>query len=319
MKTLLIIASFFTLLSVNAQDHSAYLKFAFKADSAFARDNYGKCAEYYKMAFSKDSQNVQGNKYIYCASCLALEGKNDESIKYIYKGIKNGWVYFDETVNDADFEGLKKDSNAEWDKMIAYFKDYLKKYEASLSKASLRTELLKMYKEDQRLRENAVLTEEEYGKKSKKMKVLRDSIIALDSIHLISLNKILDEVGFPSFDEVGIDGVDAMFSLISHQHRHPELRAKALPLAKEELKKLGVPFSEVARLEDHVLQDQNKKQLYGTRIFRDKKGRMKIWPIEDLEHVNERRLKAEMRPIELYVSEVGLKMPKSTDEIPVQK
>ncbi len=316
MKNLIYLVLFFSTF-VNAQNHEAFLKLAFRADSAFGQGDYKKCADLYDLAFQADSQNVQGHKYMYCASCMALSKQEEKAFKYIYKAIDNGWVFYEDTKADPDLESLYNADDFQWDKMLDYFKVKVTEYEASLSHKELREQLLAMFDEDQYYRSKAHYIENEYGKGSRKMKKLWDTLQVVDSINLEVLDATFDKYGFPTYDMVGIDGVEAIFVLISHQHEHKEIRSKALPLAKEAENQLGVSKSDVAYLEDHVLQDQGKKQKYGTRIYLDR-TKIKIWPIEDYANVNARRLSVEMRPLDLYVQEIKAVIPSAEDEIPVE-
>ena len=314
MKSLLYLSLIVNVLAIG-QSHEAFLKLAFSADSAFGQGNYELCAKYYDDAFKQDTVNVQGHKYMYCASCMALTQQEEKAFKYIYKAIDNGWVFIEDTKNDPDLKGLHDAKDFQWDKLMDYFSEKVAIYESSLSHQALRSQLLAMLDEDQYYRARAHYIENEYGRGSKKIKKLWDSLAVVDSINLQVMNTTLDDLGFPSYDMVGIDGVEAMFVLLSHQHRHIEVRVKALGLAKVAARELGVANSDVAYLEDQVLQDQGKKQKFGTRIYLDR-GKVKIWPVEDLEHLNERRKAVEMRPIELYAEEIGAKAPTNEDVIP---
>jgi len=63
------------------------------------------------------------------------------------------------------------------------------------------------------------------------------------------------------------------------------------------IKKAGedgeIPFRLVAMMEDRYLMNEGKPQVYGTqgRSYNDDRGNF-IWPIENPETVNERRVKA---------------------------
>lgn len=300
---------------VIAQNHKAFLNYAFRADSAFGQGDYKKCAALYDLAFSADSLNVQGHKYMYCASCMALSNRTDDAFKYIYKAIDNGWVFYEDTKADPDLKSLHKAPNFEWDKMLDYFKSKVAAYEAALSKPALRNQLLAMLDEDQYYRSRANFIEHEYGKASRKLKKVWDTLMVVDSINLKVLTKTLDDIGFPTFDMVGIDGVEAMFVLLSHQHENIKIRERALVLAKEKAEHFGVSFGDIAYLEDQVRQDKGMKQKYGTRLYVNK-GKVHIWPVEDVANLNALRLSMEMRPIELYAQEVGAKLPSVEDQIP---
>ena len=62
----------------------------------------------------------------------------------------------------------------------------------------------------------------------------------------------------------------------------------------------------LAFLEDRILMRNKKKQLYGTQAVWDKTLRKnKIYPIEDLKNVNQRRKKLGLESIEKYAESNG--------------
>lgn len=66
--------------------------------------------------------------------------------------------------------------------------------------------------------------------------------------------------------------------------------------------------STLALLQDRILMQQAKKQIYGSQIERDSlTGGWKIYPIEDEMHVDQRRAKIKLETMIEYALRFGIK------------
>ena len=59
-------------------------------------------------------------------------------------------------------------------------------------------------------------------------------------------------------------------------------------------------------LEDRLLMEEGKPQIYGTQITRGATGQPEVWPIEDPAHVDERRTSVGLEPLVEYLKRFGL-------------
>ena len=76
---------------------------------------------------------------------------------------------------------------------------------------------------------------------------------------------------------------------------------------REAVKQGKAEFSELAMLEDRVLMNQGKKQIYGSQIgFNDETGNMYLVPVENPDDLDKRRACAGMIPIAEYLAYFGL-------------
>jgi len=74
-------------------------------------------------------------------------------------------------------------------------------------------------------------------------------------------------------------------------------------MMREAVKQGNARPSSLALLEDRIALRQGKKQIYGSQIGRDKEtGEFFVSPLEDPDHVNERRAEVGLGTIEQYVS-----------------
>jgi uncharacterized membrane protein YphA (DoxX/SURF4 family) len=111
----------------------------------------------------------------------------------------------------------------------------------------------------------------------------------LDSSNMEFVEKYFIEKGYPGKSIVGESTSLAAWYVLQH---NPDKIPTYLPLIKEAAQKGEISMRSAAMMEDRYLMNEGKPQIYGTQgmNFDDERGSF-IWPIEDPENVNERRMK----------------------------
>ena len=134
----------------------------------------------------------------------------------------------------------------------------------------------------------------------------------MDSVNLIKVNDIINKDGWPGEDIIGWYGSSTLWVVI--QHSTLENQEKYLPLLRYAVKKGKARPAQLALLEDRILKNQGKEQIYGTQITSDSLGIKKFWPIKNERNVNKRRFQVGLGPIQWYAKQMGLRysFPKST-------
>lgn len=137
----------------------------------------------------------------------------------------------------------------------------------------------------------------------------KDSVIAhmtlYDSLNLGRITAIIDSAGWLGADVIGQKANQALFLVIQHGDAKPEIQAEYLPLMREAVEEGRANTWELALLEDRVRVNHHQPQIYGSQIgWKDDKPYMQ--PIEDEEHVNERRAAVRLEPLEKYAERFGL-------------
>jgi len=166
--------------------------------------------------------------------------------------------------------------------------------------ARLRAELERIHEMDQRDRLNVG----NYITGAQK-----DSVIAhmagQDSLDLIRVTAIIDSAGWLGEAEIGHKANQALFLVIQHADARPAVQAAYLPIMREAVAEGNARADELAMLEDRVAVNHGRPQLYGSQIgWKDGKGFVK--PMEDEEHVNERRASVGLEPLEKYAERFGV-------------
>lgn len=163
-------------------------------------------------------------------------------------------------------------------------------------------ELIKV--EDQTLRLLLPTVLEKFGRKSEEYEYFWFLIQKQDSISSKKLITILDNYGWLGKSRVGNTANQTIWLTI--QHSDLKTQEKYLPLLKESVKNGESEGWHLAFLEDRILMRNKKKQIYGTQAVWDNDlKKNKIWPIEDVKNVNQRRIQLGLEPIEEYVKSNG--------------
>lgn len=120
----------------------------------------------------------------------------------------------------------------------------------------------------------------------------------VDSTHTARMKEIVAEIGWPTISKVGKTASDKAWLLVQHADHDVAFQIQCLELMK------AAPATEVdptniAFLEDRVLVNQGKEQIYGTQ-FTEVDGKYIPQPIEDEENVDARRAEVGMEPLSEY-------------------
>lgn len=267
-----------------------------QAEDIYHDGKYTKAALTYRVAFTTYPDSIKAMDIYRSARAWALGGKTDSAMiqlntaVQIYKFNKYGML-----MADADFVSLHRHEG--WESLTVETNKNMK-----AAYTPLQRELQQIKDDDQRYRRQAkdiVKT-----KDTIELKKLERQMFAADSMNLVKVRNILDTRGWPAYSEIG-DLYAALFLVI--QHADLNIQIKYLPMIREAQKKNDIDPESVAMLEDRVAVGQGRKQLYGSQLEYDPKSRAYIVsPIADEAHVNERRAKAGMIPLEEYLKQMGV-------------
>lgn len=113
------------------------------------------------------------------------------------------------------------------------------------------------------------------------------------------LKAVIDEVGWPGRRLVGEDGAHAAWLLAQHSDHDPEFQRRCLGLLEDAVARKDAAGDCYAYLLDRVRVNDGRPQLYGTQFRRTDVG-VEALPIEDPEHVDERRAALGMMSLAEY-------------------
>lgn len=110
--------------------------------------------------------------------------------------------------------------------------------------------------------------------------------------------ELLDKYGWPTATEVTEYAAAGAAMIINHASH--ELRAKYFPLLKEAFEKGEAQPLRFAKMQDRLLVEEGKEQLYGTQIKFENLVK-KPYPIMEPEHVDKRRTEIGLGPLSPYL------------------
>ncbi len=106
----------------------------------------------------------------------------------------------------------------------------------------------------------------------------------IDSTNMQFLGKVIDEYGYIGAELIGEENKDAAAKIILHANSIDTY----IEQIREAAKKKDLTLTLAATIEDLYLMNKGEEQIYGTQTaYIDE--RYVIWPIKDVENVNERR------------------------------
>lgn len=131
--------------------------------------------------------------------------------------------------------------------------------------------------------------------------------LKVDKENLEKVLGIIENCGFPTLQVVGQKGMTSTFLVIQHSTR--KIREKYLPKIKSCAAKGDLSLQEVALMEDRLLMESGEKQKYGTQITSDNlSGGWKLYSVEDLKNVNERRKTMGLGSLQEYVKRWNIEL-----------
>ena len=125
-------------------------------------------------------------------------------------------------------------------------------------------------------------------------------LIHMDFSNTSRMKQIIARCGWPGRSIVGEKGCQAAWLLIQHADYDPAFQKQCFVLLERAEENNDAPASLLAYLTDRIRVHEGKPQVYGTQLRAD----LKPFPIEDETHVDERRTKAGLQPLEDYLSQI---------------
>lgn len=120
-----------------------------------------------------------------------------------------------------------------------------------------------------------------------------------DRANLARLRELINKYGWPDTSAVGQAAAMGAFLVI--QHADAATQRELLPKMEDAVARGEASGHNLAYLVDRVRIGQGQKQVYGTQIDHDQAGNPIAMNLEDPEHVDERRAKVGMPPLQAYL------------------
>ncbi len=304
IRFIFIVICGFAVFHAGAQVSAGYSENVKKGWDLYNQKEYFNSAKAYSLAFALNGGKGSQDDRYNAACSWALAGNPDSAFHYLFGAAeKNNYDNYAHITTDTDLDSIHEDPR--WEKVLAIVMKNKEKAEANYNKPVIAI-LDEIYKDDQRTRKGIVELIQKEGMESDTVKIRLAEMRILDSINLIKTQKLLDEYGWLGFDKIGRLGALTIFLVI--QHSPLPVQQKYLSAMREAVKNKQAAAGNLALLEDRVALGEGRKQIYGSQIGSDSSGKPFLRPIEDPDHVDERRKAVGLGPLADYLKQFGLEM-----------
>lgn len=140
-------------------------------------------------------------------------------------------------------------------------------------------------------------------------KAFWEEVDPVDRANMARLAHIIDQHGWPGTCLVGEPAAKSAFLIL--QHADNEVQKKYLPALERAVMAGQAKASHLAYLTDRILMHDDKPQKYGSQVrFNQETGKKELYPIEDIDHVDERRAAVGLGTLRDYlVNDMGMEYP----------
>lgn len=125
-----------------------------------------------------------------------------------------------------------------------------------------------------------------------------EEMALLNNRNAKELEEIIDRIGYPTVEKVGIESSKAAFVIIQHAIARPHFMRKSAELLKMAVIEKKAEPKDLAYLTDRIAVFEGKRQRYVTQIDWNRYGEMQPNPIDEPSKVNERSpIYSELNPL----------------------
>jgi len=267
-----------------------YLYNKYDGDSLFHAKNYKEALKKYKECLEEKDCWTRKD-YYNLVICFVKTKKPDSAYRYLSTAVADGLRFptlktsKKRAINPylQEFYGLGK-----WDLLFNNIEKNTVEYFNSQSIDSLLvSEFSRRRVLDQKYRAKDTLW-------SKQLEVDRGNQVWLDSLINIS--------GWPTLQNVGYWGTHSALLIALHSKNNPSFQQKCLVEMKKLYYKGDVSLIHIAYLQDKILINKSKRQIFGTQFSNIEK--LELFPVHDRKNLNKRRKVIKLGTIENLFEEV---------------
>ncbi|QNK64667.1 hypothetical protein H7F33_09395 [Pedobacter sp. PAMC26386] len=270
------------------------------ADSLTFKNEYSLAGNAYTDLLVCCRDYFTTNDYLDGATVYAKLGEVDKAFSFLESlASKKHYNYPDYFVHQQKWAALENDKR--WKPFITQVKLNLQK-DIKYYNLKLKSELEVIYINDQKYRLPLDSMINQYGADSEEVDELWRKMAIADRLNLKKVRSILDTFGWLGPKKVGSKAAFALYIVIHHADDYPKLQVKYAKMFKKAiLDGTSDGKDNYAFLQDRILLNLNRPQIYGTQLKRCKNGNFAPFPIQDSIHVDQRRQEVGLEPLKYYV------------------
>lgn len=139
-----------------------------------------------------------------------------------------------------------------------------------------------------------------HGKESDEVKEQQNALRKSDSVNIAHFNDLVQVNGWPEISKVGESQMTSVFLVVVHADL--DTKRKYLPYLKQSVDRGELPKRDWALFIDKMKKNEGEKQIYGTQLtYNESTGYYELYPVENEERLNERRIEMGLDSIETYL------------------
>lgn len=268
-----------------------------EGDSLNALDRIFDAANAYEKELRVDSKNSIA-RYNY-ACMLSKLYKVDSAFYHLNIALRQSPNY--SVLFDPDLINLHDDPR--WNDIIKFISQSYERNKTVIFN-EYSALLLSMQAEDQAYQNELNISEDKLGKYSSVTLAIWSSKYKYNLQNKKKLKDINMRIGWPAISIVGADAAHAAMMILMHSPL--EMQKQYFQIIERYFKEKDVEASDYAILVDKIQIAENKKQLYGTQVFKNDSGIYSVLPIEDDVNLDRRRKAIGLPEINNYLVPYGI-------------
>ncbi len=268
-----------------------------KADSLRNAGSLEAAIKIYKKGFNKSPNNWKNTYNLSCAYALTFQ--KDSAYHYLNIVLKNDTSLW--ALADSDLYALIDDPR--WIKIENNQLQRFQKINGNLEQPEFAKQLLNIILKDQVLdyyikqgrtyfMQKGHIPQWYYPLGSFKQKIAQDNYS--------NMQKLIKEYGWPQYSKVGKLAADAPLLVINH-HEDDAVRKYYLPQIKQSCLEKEGSCLEYAKIQDRILVNDNKPQIYGMQFRYNDERNLEPFPVKNPEYVDQRRKAIGLEPLKNYL------------------
>ena len=268
-----------------------------KEDTFRNEGDLEKAVEAYKLDLRVKPNDYNNTYNLACA--YALMYKKDSAFYYLNKALKSNnslWAL-------ADNDLLSLTDDVRWKAIENQQLEKYQKEKMKLQKPLYARQLLRLIMKDQALDYQLDMAKRYFVKKGKAPHwyyPIAQMKKETGAGNFAEMERLILKNGWPTYTTVGKLAADGPLLVINH-HEKEEIRIKYLPKIKEACLKGEGSCVEYAKIQDRILVNTGKLQLFGMQFTYNDKRNLIPFPIKDVEYVDQRRKEIGLVPLKQYL------------------
>ena len=268
------------------------------ADSLRSEGEMDNAITEYKKVFLENPNDYKNTYNLACTFALTYQ-QNDSAFYYLNIALETDSSLW--ALADCDLISLINDER--WDGIVS---QQMEKYQAkngSLAEPEYAEKLLQLIMKDQSLDYQIDLAKKYYMENGKiphwyyPIQAWKSEITANN---FKDMQRMLKEYGWPKYSTVGELAADAPLLVINH-HPSDDVRKMYIDKIKQNCLDGEGSCMEYAKIQDRILVNEGKEQIYGMQFRFTPDQKMEPFPIKDPEYVDQRRFEIGLEPIKEYL------------------